>query len=153
MDAGMARANREYNNLFRLGNELYHNVAVKMGMSDSAFDILYALDDLGDGCLQKDVCATAGMTKQTVSTSVHKLERAGVVELRIERGRGTHLYLTQAGRALVEERIRPMVAAEEAAFADMAPRERIELLRLSRAYLEHLRERADALPHPDEERA
>ena len=153
MDARMARANREYSNLFRLGGELYHGVAVKMGLSDSALDILYALDELGDGCLQKDVCAAAGMTKQTVNTSVHKLERAGVVELRIERGRGTHLYLTRAGRALVEERIRPLVAAEEAAFADMAPQERTELLRLSRAYLERLRERVDALPYPELGRA
>ena len=49
MDARTAHANREYNNLYRLGNELYHNVAVRMGLSDSAFDILYALDGLGDG--------------------------------------------------------------------------------------------------------
>lgn len=153
MDARMARANREYNSMFRLGNELYHNVAVKMGLSDSAFDILYALDGLGDGCLQKDVCAAASMTKQTVNTSVHKLERAGIVELRVERGRGTHLYLTQAGRDLVAQRIRPLVAAEEAALADMAPQERTELLRLSLAYLERLRERVDALPYPELGRA
>lgn len=149
MDARMEHANREYNNLFRLGNELYHNVAARMELSDSAFDILYALDELGEGCLQKDVCATASMTKQTVNTSVHKLERAGIVELRVERGRGTHLYLTPAGRVLVAERIRPLVAAEEAAFADLAPQECEELLRLSRVYLERLRERAGALPYPE----
>lgn len=65
MDARAAHANREYNNLYRLGNELYHNVAVRMGLSDSAFDILYALDGLGDGCLQKDVCTASGLSKQT----------------------------------------------------------------------------------------
>lgn len=149
MDARTKRANREYNNLFRLGDELYHHVAVGMGLSDSAFDILYALDDLGDGCLQKDVCAAAGMTKQTVKTSVHKLERAGVVELRVERGRGTHLHLTEAGRELVASRIRPVVEAEEAAFAAMSPEECEELLRLSRAYLELLRAQVEALPYPE----
>ena len=49
MDTRNDRANRKYNNLFRLENELYHDIAVKMGLSDSAFGILYWLDDLGDG--------------------------------------------------------------------------------------------------------
>ena len=147
MDARTAHANREYNNLYRLGNELYHNVAVRMGLSDSAFDILYALDGLGDGCLQKDVCTASGLSKQTVNTSVHKLEQAGYVELRVEHGRGTHLHLT--GRALVAERIRPVAGAEEAAFAAMAPGECEELLRLTRVYLEHLRGLVDALPYPE----
>lgn len=149
MDTRQDRANREYNNLFRLETELYHDVATKIGLSDSAFDILYCLDDLGDGCLQRDVCGASGLTKQTINSSVHKLERAGVVELRIEQGRGTHLYLTEAGRALVEERIRPVVEAEEAAFAAMGPDACEELLRLAREHLVALREQMDALPYPD----
>lgn len=52
MDTRNDRANRKYNNLFRLENELYHDIAVKMGLSDSAFGILYWLDDLGDGCVR-----------------------------------------------------------------------------------------------------
>lgn len=149
MDARTAHANREYNNLYRLGNELYHNVAVRMGLSDSAFDILYALDGLGDGCLQKDVCTASGLSKQTVNTSVHKLERAGIVELRVERGRGTHLHLTRSDRELVAACIRPVVEAEEAAFAAMSPEECEALLRLSRAYLELLRAQVEALPYPE----
>ena len=148
MDARTAQMNREYNRLYRLSNELYHNVAVKMGLSDSAFDILYALDNLGDGCLQKDVCTASGLTKQTVNTSVHKLEREGVVRLETERGRGTHLYLTKVGRALVEERIQPIIAAEEAAFGQMDSDECEELLRLSRTYLEHFSSQVDVLPFP-----
>ena len=77
MDTRNDRANRKYNNLFRLENELYHDIAVKMGLYDSAFGILYWLDDLGDGCLQRDVCVASGLTKQTVNSSVHKLERTG----------------------------------------------------------------------------
>lgn len=91
----------------------------------------------------------SGLSKQTVNTSVHKLERAGYVELRVEHGRGTHLHLTEAGRVLVTKRIRPVARAEEAAFAAMAPGECEELLRLSRVYLEHLRGLVDALPYPE----
>lgn len=149
METRQDRANREYNNLFRLETELYHDVATKMGLSDSALDILYCLDDLGDGCLQRDVCAASGLTKQTINSSVHKLERSGIVELRIDQGRGTHLHLTESGRALVEERIRPVVEAERAAFAAMEPGACEELLRLARLHLAALREQMDALPYPD----
>lgn len=149
MDTRQDRANREYNNLFRLETELYHDAAMKMGLSDSAFDILYCLDDLGDGCLQRDVCAASGLTKQTINSSVHKLARMGAIELKVEQGRGTHLYLTETGRVLVEQRIRPVVEAEKAAFAQMGPGECEELLRLARLHLARLREQMNALPYPD----
>ena len=115
MDTRNDRANRKYNNLFRLENELYHDIAVKMGLSDSAFGILYWLDDLGDGCLQRDVCVASGLTKQTVNSSVHKLERTGFVELRVEQGRGTHLHLTEAGRWRKPRRPRSLRWARETA--------------------------------------
>ena len=90
-----------------------------------------------------------GLTKQTVNSSVHKLERTGFVELRVEQGRGTHLHLTEAGRALVEERVRPVAEAETAAFVAMGSRDSEELLRLTHLHLELLREQVEALPYPD----
>ena len=147
MDARTARANREYNTIYRLSGELYHRVAVKMGLSDSAFEILYALDDLGDGCQQKDVRAASGLSKQTVNSSVHQLARAGTVELQTDGGRMVRLYLTESGRSLVERCIRPVVQAEEAAFGTLDPEECAALLQLSRRYLDALRSELDALPH------
>lgn len=145
MELRQERALREYNGLYRFSNGIYHDAALALGLSDSAFDILYCLRDLGDGCLQKDICDASYLTKQTVNTSVHKLAREGIVRLEVERGRGTHLYFTKAGRALVEERIAPFVEREKAAFAAMTADESDELLRLSRLYLERLREQVDAL--------
>lgn len=137
------RALREYNNLYRFSNDIYHEVALVMGLSDSAFEILYCMYDLGDGCLQKDICDATYLSKQTVNSSVHKLERAGLVRLEVERGRGTHLYLTQSGRTLVNERIVPFVKREMAAFNAMLPEESEALLRLTRVYLESLREQLE----------
>lgn len=146
MDVRAVHANREYNNLYRLSNELYHTVAVRMGLSDSAFDILYALDNLGDGCLQKEVCAASGLSKQTVNSSVHQLVRSGALELRTEGGRGTHLHLTEAGHALIARCIHPVVKAEEAAFGALAPKECDMLLCLSSRYLDAFRTELEALP-------
>lgn len=46
----------DFNKINKECDELYHKVASKMGISDSAFSIFYTLYDLGDGCLQKDIC-------------------------------------------------------------------------------------------------
>ena len=40
---------KELNRLYRAVDEVYHEVAVKLGLSDSAFSVLYALAELGDG--------------------------------------------------------------------------------------------------------
>ena len=47
---------RNFNRIDKEFNDIYHEVALKMGISDSAFSIFYILNDLGDGCLQKDIC-------------------------------------------------------------------------------------------------
>lgn len=43
---------KEFNFLYRKWDGLYHDLAIKAGMSDSAFFILYSIVELGDGCLQ-----------------------------------------------------------------------------------------------------
>lgn len=55
---------REFNRLEKELNDLYHDVALKMGISDSAFSIFYILYTLGDGCLQKDICYEIFANKQ-----------------------------------------------------------------------------------------
>lgn len=47
---------REFNRLYKELDDLYHNLALRQGLSDSASIILYALYLLGDGCLQRDIC-------------------------------------------------------------------------------------------------
>lgn len=42
---------REFNRLYKELDGLYHNLALRQGLSDSASIILYALYLLGDGCL------------------------------------------------------------------------------------------------------
>ena len=58
---------REFNCLYKEVDEIYHEIALKMGISDSGFIILYALAELGDGCLQKDIAKIYYISKQTVN--------------------------------------------------------------------------------------
>ena len=73
---------REFNCLYKEVDEIYHEIALKMGISDSGFIILYALAELGDGCLQKDIAKIYYISKQTVNSSISNLKKNGYVCLR-----------------------------------------------------------------------
>ena len=46
---------KEIDSLYKELDELYHIMTLKVGISDSAFQILYTIASLGDGCSQKDI--------------------------------------------------------------------------------------------------
>lgn len=130
---------QEFNRLYKELDELYHETALKMGMSDSGFAIMYVVCVLGDGCMQRDICREAYVSKQTVNSSIRNLEKNGYLYLEQGSGRDKHIRLTEKGNSFVEERVRPVVEAEDHAFQDMIPEERKEFIRLSGKYVENFR--------------
>lgn len=133
---------KEFNRIYKELDDLYHEIARKLGLSDSAFTILYTLCEQGDGCLQRDICTQAFISKQTINSSIRRLEQKGILFLKPGKGRDMHIYLTETGRQLVQEKIFPVVWMENSVFAGMTPTESAELLRLNRKYLEQFREKA-----------
>lgn len=91
---------REFNRLEKELNDLYHDVALKMGISDSAFSIFYILYTLGDGCLQKDICYEIFANKQTVNSSIRKLEKDGYIYLKQGRGRDKHIFFDRVWKTV-----------------------------------------------------
>lgn len=136
---------REFNQIYKEVDDLYHEIARKLALSDSAFDILYTMCELGDGCLQRDICQVSFISKQTINSSIRKLEQEGYLTLRPGKGRDMHLFLTEQGQKAVEEKIRPVMEMEREAFLGLEAEQRQVLLRLSRMYVAQLRERARML--------
>lgn len=130
---------REFNRLYKEMDEVYHEIARKMGISDSAFSIFCIIAELGDGCQQADICYQAFLNKQTVNSSVRKLERDGYVFQEPGRGRDKHIRLTPKGREFVRDKIQPVLDMEDEAFLALGQEERLEFLRLCRKYAENLR--------------
>ena len=136
---------KEFNRIFKECNHIYHDIALKLGLSDSGFDILYTLCEIGDGCLQKDICDATMLSKQTIHSSVQKLAKDGYLSLQPGKGRDLHIHLTSAGKALMEEKITPAIQTENIAFTDMSKDEQEEFLRLNRKYMDSLRRHAAQL--------
>ena len=129
----------EFNHLIKAISELYHDISVQIGISDSVFDIFYAIVALGDGCCQKDICDYAFTSKQTIHFAIHKLEKEGFICLKPGKGREMHIFLTSKGEQFIEEKIAPVIAMENHTCSQMDSEEISTLLRLTKKYLDCLR--------------
>lgn len=108
---------RAFNALWKRMSEVYRAYAVRMGVSESELWVLYALVVLGEGCTQRDVCTEMCLPKQTVHSSVRKLEREGFLTCMPGKGRDVRLVPTEQGRARIAQVALPLIRAEEEAFA------------------------------------
>ena len=144
----IARAYEAFDSFWREQNQLYRDVATSFGISESAFSILYAIFLAGEkGISQRDICVQMCIGKQTVNSSIHKLEREGVVVLKSGPGRrGLLAHLTPGGLELAERTIVPMVEAELAALREFDDRELELSLLLGRRYTDALRSHFADIP-------
>ena len=94
---------REYNRIYKEVNDIYRDAASKFGLSNSVFDILYTICEVGEGCLQKDVCDATFIPKQTVNSAIRKLEQEGYLTLSNGKGHSKHIHLTESGHTLLKE--------------------------------------------------
>ena len=68
---------QEFNQIDGRISSLYHAAALKMGLSDSEFRILYTLAVNEPGYLQSALREATGMGRSTVNSALKKLEREG----------------------------------------------------------------------------
>lgn len=142
------QAQQRFDRLYKEMDDLYHDLAVGLGLSDSALNVFCTIYTLGDGCLQRDICQRSYTSKQTIHSSVQRLCVQGYLRMEPGKGRDMHLYLTEAGRALMEERIRPVAEAELRTFAALTAEEQEALLRLTEKYVRCLLHETESLRHP-----
>ena len=125
----------------------YHDASLKMGLADSAMQILYSVHMAVGELYPSEIARLCGMSRQTVSSALRALEKQGILYLEAGAGRSRPVRLTQAGEALCRERVAPIAAAEESIWNGWTEEDRSAYLRLSRQYLEDLRARVEALPN------
>lgn len=139
MTLQLAPKQNEFNRLTKAISELYHETSIRIGISDSVFDIFYAIVALGNGCCQKDICDYAFTSKQTIHSAIHKLERENYICLKPGKGREMHIFLTAQGEQFIEEKIAPVINMENQVLSQMKSDEIDALLQLTEKYLDSLR--------------
>ena len=135
---------KEYFCLYREADNFYHEIALQIGLSDSAFFILFFLLENGEGCLQKDICQMCSISKQTIHSAIKKLEKVDVIYIKQVK-KDKRIYLTSYGHELLNKKIMPIALMENAAFEEMDIEERRELVRLTKKYLTFFKEKVTQL--------
>ena len=99
MKPRISRELKRYNYLFGETNAAYHQMYLKVGLSDSAAMILYTILEHGDSCLLKNICRSTGLSKQTINSAIRKLEAEGIICLETSGTKNKMVCLTEAGRS------------------------------------------------------
>jgi DNA-binding MarR family transcriptional regulator len=98
----------------RFNLPVYGWIEQRYGLMRPEYVVLYALY-LRDGIAAKDVCASAGFPKNTISRAIQKLLRRRLIRRAPDaRDRRSYvLRLTAEGRRILDESVPPMVAHEK----------------------------------------
>lgn len=143
MDEKVRSINSEFTQLYKREDDLYHRYGVFFGLSDPAVWILYGLyEDTERIVTQNDLVSTWFYPKQTINYTVGTLVQRGLVELRqLPVARNSKaVLLTEEGKRFCEERILPLMQAEERSLSRMTEEEQEQLLRLSKKQLAYFEE-------------
>lgn len=119
----------------------YHEAALKLGLSDSAMQILYAVCNHGDPCPLSDICSLSGTSKQTINSALRRLEAEGILYLEPLGGKKKQVCLTERGRDTVENTVMRLVRVENDIFDSWTKAEREAYIALTQKYLSSFKER------------
>ncbi len=141
---GAGKELRRLNQLLSEIDAVYHEMAWRLGLSDSAEGILYAICNLGTPCLLSDIICFSGMSKQTINSALRNLERDGVLRLE-SMGRKKQVFLTEDGERLVRQTAMQVIEMENEIYKGWSKEEISFYLSLTEKYLSEIRERTKEL--------
>lgn len=124
---------------------IYHDTAMRMGISDSVQTILYVLCENGDCCLQSEIYKETGISRQTINSAIRKLEKDGIVYLEQGQGRNTVVRLTDAGKKVADQKARPILSIENEIFNEWTEEESQLYQALTERYRDSLKKKLEAL--------
>lgn len=132
------------NHLFGEIDAVYHEIALLLGLSDSAMRILYTICDNGESCPLQEISRRSGLSKQTINSAIRKLEAEGIVSL-TNSPRQKTVCLTEAGCRLANRTALRVIAMENEIFASWDPKEAEQYLALTERFLTSLTEKKEQL--------
>ena len=129
----------QINCLMEVVDSLYHQAALKLGVSDSVMFVLYMLHIGGEKCLLYDIYKLSGISKQTINSAIRKLENDGIVYLEKHNGKSKIVCVTEKGKAYIAQTGARLAEAERRAFDDWSEEEIDLYVRLIGKYNNSLR--------------
>lgn len=145
MNHFISREMKRYNHLLGELDAVYHGIALKLGLTDSALIILYTICNKGDTCPLSEICRYSGLSKQTVNSAIRKLEGEGILYLERADARSKNVCLTEAGKSLAERTALRLLNMEDRILASWPAQDVEKYLELTERFLVGIQESASLL--------
>lgn len=139
---------RRFNYLAAETDAAYHEMIAKLGLTDSAALILYAVCDYdaeGFRCPLREILRRIWASKQTVNSALRKLEKQGILYLIPESARTKTVCLTEKGAGLARRTVMRMIAAEDEILRAWPQEDAEKYFTLTERYLAAFREKTEAM--------
>ena len=127
---------RELERLNQYQNDLYHEYAMHIGLSDTVFWILYLVYGEEQVFTQNQIADLWHMPSQSINSAVASLVKRGWLRLeKLPLARNNKgICLTEEGKAFCEKKIGPFYLLEERVIEAIPEEERELYLRISRKW-------------------
>lgn len=145
MKESTSKTMKRFNYLLGELSAVYHDMALKLGLSDSAMNVLYTICDQGESCLLQNICRWSGLSKQTVNSAIRKLEAEGILYLETAGSRNKNVCLTEKGLDLAEQTAGRVLQAENEIFESWPEEDVEKYLELTEHFLRALQEKAERM--------
>lgn len=144
MSNSLSQALSRLNDLVGRTDALYHSIARKMGLSDSALRILYVLYEKNGVCGLSELCSETNMTRQTVHSTLRRLQQEGVLALFLRDGKNKEARLTPEGILLANKTAGRLVQMENEVLAGWNADDVAAYLALTERFLRDLQKKGEA---------
>ena len=136
-----------FNQIYKGMDIIYHNYAKSLGLSDTAFWVLYCISEHKGALTQRELCRDWSFSPQTLNSALKDMERRGLISLDPVPGnrKNKWLNLTPDGELLVEKAIVPLMQAEGESFSALSEEECEKMLCFIERYEAALRERLEGM--------
>lgn len=141
MQNSSTKINKRYNYLLGEINSIYHDMALKLGLSNSAMNILYTICDNDGECLLRDICRYSGLSKQTINSALRKLEEDDIVKLINTTHKYKTVTLTDKGKELAHSTVMVILQMENSIYNSWSPEDVDTYLKLTERYMNDLKAR------------
>ncbi len=134
---------RHINGMLSEISSIYEKLLSSKNVPEGVFIVMSSILDLGEGCLQKEISEMSYLNKKTVNSTIKKLQKEEFIELKAGKYPNMHIYLTEKGKAYMEENIIPIIQVESKALELMPAGEFATLVESYQKYINNFREHVE----------
>ena len=124
-------------------DNIYQSLLKVNNVSDGEYVVMFAINVLGEGCSQKDISQNGYASKKTVNSTIKKLEKDGILELRPAKYPSMQIFLTEKGKQYMQNSIVPILKLENNVLDNVTDNEFEVLANFYRKHLASFKEHVE----------